>query len=394
MDRDDKLQKKKDDIAYFETFEVIDNKIYAFLWWKNILIKIFPDSDETEILMLDDTYFFKHCTTDGEKIYFADNYGEALVIYDVDSKLREEYILDANIKDDNNIVTVENYAGNIFVVENFRGNIYIFNKSNKNIEKDCALCQKIKRTFKTGMPYIYCWKIGNYLYFKMVSEDAHEIFKYNLEKRSLENIQEVVLPEQIMGSYYFEDKLFMLQDDFNIIVWNIKDSTIDKIELMDLHQLLGENKPKYIFSSIAVTKRNIWLLPSSMGKDIYIYDLQKKCVRKYDDYPSDFFYLEMKDWSKYSEIKEREGFIYIAARSSNYYLIIDVDRGIGIWKPAYMNDFGEYYNYYMDKLEPQSGNVSIERCIPLKVQLNYFPRKMQDKINKKGLGKKIWGELK
>ncbi len=392
-----KFQKQRENIAYFETFEVINKEIYAFLWWKNILIKINPDSNETEFLMLHNTYFFKHCISDGKKIYFADNLGKVLVTYDLDLKLREEYSLDSGVKEDNNIVTVEDYGEHVFIIENYRGNIYIYNKKNKYIETDLSLAQAIKQRSEkeTETTYVYCWKIESSLFFRVVHENSYEIFKYNLENRCLEEVHGVSLPQQWSSdAYYFEGRLFMLQDDFHMIVWDIRNNTVDNIEMTDLYQLPEDNKTGCAFSSIAVTKKNVWLLPSAQGKDIYIYDIAEKSVRRYDDYPPDFFYLDTENWSKYSDIKERQGFIYAAARTANYYLVINAESGTGIWKPAYVNNFSTYYSHYMKEIKSQKEKNIVEQCIPLKCYLSYMQKQVQEEADKKNFGTEIWREIK
>lgn len=386
MNKVDGFLKKEENIACFQTFDVIDKKIYGHLIWKNILTEINPDSEEISLKMLDDTYFYKHCIADDKKIYFADNLGRALMIYDLASESREEYKLDSYIREDNNIVTIENYAEYIIIVENYRGIIYNFNKEKKIIEIDDSVLRRLKQKSEDTVKNIYCWRIKDYLYLRIILKDSYEDCWYDLKKKCLENIRAPRLPDNIVNAYSVNDRLYVLQDNNNVIVWNVNSD-----EINGLCQVV--EKSKYAFSSIAVTKKNIWLLPSTYGRDIYIYDISNKRMSRYDGYPIDFYYLDVENWSKYSDIKERDGYIYVAARLSNYYLVINVEDGTGIWKPAYVKDYNEYYNYYMSLLEVRREKITSERCIPLKYFLVYLKKGSQNLKEMKKAGEEIWRKI-
>ena len=385
------------EIVYFEVFDVVDKNIYAQFLSRNILVKISLDSDRAEVLTFEDKYRYKHCTSKDQKIYFADNGGEAFVIYDITSKKETVYSLESHEKTDNNIVTVERYDECIFIVSQYTGIIYIYDIVNKKLEKDYTLNRFVKK--KNGERVeclLKCWKIDGYLYLRAAVGNLYETFRYDLTERYLEKIEGSVFSSEMINTYYYDNKLYILKDNFNLVIWDIKNNAIDTIVMTDLYQLLNADKDGHMFSIIAVTQKNIWLFPSVENEDIYIYDMSGGRISRYDRYPSDFFYLDRKNWTKYSSLKASGNYIYVAARSSNYYLVIDAETGLGTWKTVYVPYSDGYYCNLIDKERKKNGERSVlyEGNIPLKAYLSYSIEESGNAAQPDSIGKDIWEKLK
>lgn len=393
-DRKKNDDKQKENNAYFETFEVMNQEVYAHLLWKNALLKMNPNDNTSELLMLDNTYCFKRCIADDENIYFADNLGKALVKYNLEKKSTEIFQLDANTKPDNNISAMENYDKYIFIVANYKGVIYIYDKKDKTITQDDSVYKEIKQNYGGEARFILCLSVEECLMMKIEGRDTSGWLRYDLSKCCLEKIESGILPESVVAQYYYNGNLYLLENDFRISVWNIEDNKVTSIELPALGQLSEEDDPPHILGNLAVTSKNIWLFPSPRGRDIYIYDLKNNTLKKYYEYPQDFFYLNMKKWSKYSEIKKRGRFIYTTARLANYYLMIDAENGTGVWKSVYVPDFSEYYCRVINQISRKTKEPLNERQIPLPEYLHYLQESGSKEKSEENMGKIMWSKVK
>jgi len=391
------------EIITFETFEVIDKIIYAQFVDKNILFRFSKEDNGVEIINRNIDYRFKHCTSLNNKLYFADNLGEVLVEYNIKNNLYKIYNLDTHMKDDNNIVDVLNCGKYIYVVSQHKGTLFIFDIENQTLEREEALERKIKKIYKDYTEcFIRCWKIGEYLYFIINDKDDYDICRYDLTERELEELPKKEVFYGMIDAYCFEQKLYILQNEYSLIIWNIEDNTIETLDIEGLGEPIDNNKIKEgYFFSMAVTKKNIWLFPTGDNEDIYVYDIVKKKSQIYNKYPSDFYYQNKKKWAKYADIKEREGLIYVAARMANYFLIIDVETGIETWKSTGEYDFSEYYYDYYSNLiggkdsEEEKQKVVYEKNnIMFDIFLKYKSSELHNIENSDKVGNKIWEAFK
>lgn len=387
------------EILNFETFEVIDGIIYTQIIDKNMLFRIGSNESNPELLDKSIHYRFKHCINLENKLYFADNLGKALLEYDVRSNLYQIYEIDCCIKDDNNIACVVQGDGRVFVISQYKGTIFVLDTANKRIEREEIVEKRIKDLYGESTDVIIrAWGIGEYIYMFINAADKCYICKYNMKKRELEEISEKVFPYNMRCAYCFRQKLYILKDDVTLCIWNTANNKTQTIEMAALESLLKGEKLKYAyaFSALAVTQKNIWLFPAGENDDIYIFDLLGNSAYVYNEYPSDFFYLDKKR-SKYTDIKERGGQIYVAARLSNYYLTIDVGTGHGIWKPTGTYDFTEYYQERFWDLIGEKDNewkVAYEESRPIFQIFLQYQRQLTNYSNEdKTVGQKIWETL-
>ena len=305
----------------FQTFEVIDKKIYLQDIDTNVLACLKLDENTIEIVNASNDYCFKHCARLNNKLYLADNLGEVFVEFDTQDNTYLVYNLKAHTENNNNIVSVEANSENVFIVSQYKGIIFIFDTVNGILEQDEALSKKITKLFgEKELFIINCRKIDKWLYLIVEIDKKYYFWKYSMIEKKLEERPENIIFDSMRDVYYFEKKLYILQDDSTLCVWNLErnkntKNKIETIQMNDLRQIItasGLNDHKF-FSTLAVSERNVWLFPAGRNEDIYIYDFNEKTVCIYDEYPKDFFYLNKKNFAKYADIKEREKIIYVAA---------------------------------------------------------------------------------
>ncbi len=391
-DKENDIQKEEKGIAFFETFEVIDREIYAQLLWKNIIVKINSNKNKVEIISLDDRYRFKQCVAEKNIIYFADNLGEVLVSLDIKSKKQKLYHLGFHEQEDNNIATVESFDGNIFCVSAYKGLISILDTKSETVELDDSLSQIIDRDYKETIKYVNCWRADNVLYFRLVleKEDTSEWFQYDLSEKYLKKIDKDIFPNKMVDAYYYDKRLYILQDDFNLVIWDIEENVINKIFLKDIYQMCDSNSSKGIWSTLVVTDKNIWIFPLENCEDICIYDKTDNTTKIYKEYPQDFRYLHLAGWAKYAKTKERAGSVYVSSRLSNYFLIIDIKTGEGVWKASNLSGFREYYISFINRINQAQEKTLYEQNIPLSIYLDYLQKDTKNVAKSENIGEEIW----
>ena len=298
-------------VIHFETFDVINKTIYAQLLWADILISINTESNQVKIVSMNNKHHFKHSVAKENKMYFADNLGHILMLHDTETNDEKLFELGCDEKSNNNIAAMEICDNNVFVISQYKGIICIFDTINEEMKNDYSLNRLLTEWYGDKIDFaIRSWRICDSLYFYITAGNIYENFRYDLHTMRLEHIHSKCLSGKIMASYCFENKLYILKNDFDLTIWNTTNDIAEEIAMEDVYRLNDEIKCKNRFSTVAVTKRNIWLFPAGENKDIYVYDFDKKCGRIYDEYPLDFSYTYVKNWSKYADIKERNGCIY------------------------------------------------------------------------------------
>lgn len=107
---------------------------------------------------------------------------------------------------------------------------------------------------------------------------------------------------------------------YRLNISNNKSSYIGKIDASILKKI------EYFI----VANNKVVLLPG-IGKDIYIYDIEKKFFQIYEQYPSDYEISCPSKWGKYTKYFEDELNFYFSNRCSEYFLLIDKKTGYFNW---------------------------------------------------------------
>lgn len=220
----------------------------------------------------------------------------------------------------NKIIIIDLQTGKIKKKENFCDNLhYIFNKEKVN----CISNMDLKfpyRLFSCGC------QIESDIW--IFTEKNQVAIKFDL---LTEKIEQYILPQAIKGcvhAIWRNKRFYLLSLDGYIYVWNFK-----KNEIEILYNEKKNCQYPY-FHRIAVTNKNIWLIPF-FGNDIYIVDVKTKKYFCYNKYPKDFHYYGGYERCRFYGYSEDEGNYYFAVHSANYLLIIDKMTGKGRWiKPV------------------------------------------------------------
>ncbi len=396
MEQEEKtVSEEKREAAYFETMEVTGGSLYVQLLDKRSLA-VFPAGQQgARLVTIEEEYRYKHCAADESRLYLADNDGKAFVVYGVENGKHTVYPLDCQEKIDNNILAVEKYGTCVFVISQYKGLMYLFDTEQETLMREDGLSHLLAERFGKQAEYmLWCWRAGRILYIRASADGECDMFLYDMAERKAERAPENLFPAKMAAACMFEAAVYILEDQSHISIRKLNSQAREpeRICLTELDQMLHRQGIEQVFSALAATKKNIWLFPSVFCDDIYIYDKETGNVEKHDGYPPDFAYDSGKKWAKISEIKEREGHIYVAARLSNYYLVIDTESGTGVWEPAFVTDL---IPYYMETAQEKKDSAMYEcRDLSLESYLEYLPRYQPTVKEWENVGGRIWEKLK
>lgn len=302
-----------------------------------------------------------------QKIYFFEQNGKRIMEYSVTDKKTRYFDLNlqaylyfnyayCTIWDNriyifpsfiNEIIIVDLQTGKIMKKEKFCDDLYyIFNKEKINCIPGTDLNFPY-RLFSCGC------QVKNTIW--IFTEKSQKVIKFDL---LTEKIEQYILPRMIKGcvhAVWKNKKFYLLSLEGFVYVW--------KYEKNEIEMLYDEKKNcQYpYFHRIAVTDKNIWLIPF-FGDDIYIVDKMTKKYSFYNEYPKDFCYFGGYERCRFYGYSEDKNNYYFAMHSANYLLIIDKLTGKEKWiKPInptmqemqkyYMKNYGSNFNEYEWKLK-------------------------------------------
>lgn len=288
------------------------------------------------------------------KLYLLEQGGRWVMEYSVLEKRSRIFDINCGFYSCLNIASVSVFEGKLFLCPSFKDVMVIIDLETGNVEERPDLCGGEKYVFhREDIVYVYGGKKipSPYGLFScgcrvetdmwIFLEREPIVIRYGLLTGAVKRYQ---LPEEMKGSIHAvwkEDIFYILTVEGNIYLW---ETGMEKAEL--LWSAEGEAPYPY-FRKMAVTDKNIWLLPF-LGEDIYIIDLKQKEKKKYDGYPKDFHYYTDLDpeKSRYFDYCEDSENYYFAMHCTNYILVIEKVTGQGKWISPIEPDLYDKIKYY------------------------------------------------
>ena len=216
--------------------------------------------------------------------------------------------------------------GNFAFFTKMQKSIYIFPKrADCLIEVDLQNAQVVKREVQLnaqGVRFSCAFRNENEVC--LFDEDAQRIWIYDLQKKEFRQYALEQKIERLATAVIFKDKAYLLGEKGSVYLCRLTDYFIEEIK-----KCAVENED-FRWGNVAVTEKNIWLLPS-LGEDICIINRENLEERTFIEYPNDFEYANIEGCSKFYGYGEDEGKYYFAPRLANYMLEIDKNSGVGEW---------------------------------------------------------------
>lgn len=385
----EKIKKKQcyEDYQYrqkllFSSCVLINNIIYTVTNLGNIPIRI--DLQNNPMTCIDE--WDKDCIinsenmiADGRDIYLLDINGNYLLRYNIDSNQHNKIEINCHI----------NNWGNYVAFAKYKRNIYIFSRH---------ISQIVKINLDKNM------KISNICYC-LQNKDGHEIkFECGIQEKNLlwlfqkkgNLVMAYDMETNIWKSYKLPQKIeycihvvlrkgifYILSVEGKVYSWNVQESSMRMIA-----NCSNRTKDIESFGSIAVTDELIYLLPA-LSDLIYEINIETGEVEIFDDYPTDFQYVEPEGWSKYSGYCEDENCYYYAMRSSSYILCVNKKSGAVRWINPQISE-EDYFNAQMkySGMLLEEGMWNVKNLLTIKT--NSIKQTEKNSLEKK----QIWMQLK
>lgn len=192
------------------------------------------------------------------------------------------------------------------------------------------------------------------------------------------------LPKSINGCMHviwIKGLFYILSIDGKVFSWDLQKNKA---------KLLFNGKIKFpyaYFGKIAVTNKNIWILPC-FGKDIYVMNLKSNVEELYSTYPKDFCYDIDPSKSKFYGYTEDSKNYYFAMHSANYILIINKESGKEIWvkpkEPTLDEKIDHYIKASVDNFQELDFGID---GLFLIAKMN---KDFWDEAKRKRIGEDIW----
>lgn len=162
--------------------------------------------------------------------------------------------------------------------------------------------------------------------------------------------------KQVFHTVYREKKIFVLNTDGEIYLWDFKKNTA---ELMWKSRESGQSLH---YGRIHFFKDKVILLPSLRGKDILVFDINFDHETRYDNYSKGFSY-NMQDQYKYIRYTESEDEIIYPMRSSYYVMTMNKDSGEINWIQPDRENICDMYKAFIKRhkeLYLPEGNIEFD----------------------------------
>lgn len=371
----------------FSTCVLVNNKVYAFSSFGNLPMTINLENGDvifTEDLINFDLFTVDAILSDDKNLYVFSIDGKILMKFGLVEKVCQYYEINCGKRDWDNYGGIAKYGKYIYIFPKYVSNIVKIDIESGEIKKDVRLyidldrnrIIKQKETF-----YFSCsFQCDNIVW--LLNETGNWLVKYDMERERWIKYRLSINLRNCVHMVEYNGAIYILNSEGIVYRWNIKEKFLEI-----LADCRGENK--YEFIRIAVTDKKVFLLPS-LGKKIYMIILETRKVELYCDYPINFQYYNLENWSKYYGYCENDESYFFAMRSAFFVLQIDKRDGQVRWIELDIPSYDEYISAYI-----KYNNVILEEDFVLNSL--FIARKPENTKfigNNSIIGNDIWKKLK
>lgn len=385
--RDGKEMRSKDFQYYFAGFVPLEDKL-LIISYENLLLEFNLADSTLHFIQNMNSEICREMSNDRveqliwveDSLVIVSMWGQKVYVYDLEEDRWQDLDIDCHQKGWGNFLEVFGRKQYLYIVPRYRKHIIKIDTKAKQISRlECPLMSQIDIE-----NVVTCVKDDTIYFFDGTN---HHAFGYNLSADDYTCVGIQSTLEKIAAVQYYKNLFFLLYESGRTIIWDEQDNTLETI----IDPING-SQPNY-FGQLAVTAKDIWLLPA-LGEDIYIYNFENKLLRRYEDYPKELKYLNLENYYKYVPGKRYKDKIYFGMHSANHILCINANTK---------------EEWFCPKLPPMEEAAIFRRCHGLCVQereaeislsgfLNEIPQVEEDGAayvwRRKTIGDAIWKTLK
>ena len=243
-----------------------------------------------------------------------------------------------------NFALIDLFETKILMFLRYEPIIYIFDTIKKQFyteELNIKLCgNNIESVCRVGKEAV------------IFSSGMGKTIRYDLCKHMIVDSKELLLEDTVMYSLSSEDKIYVLSGD----------SLYDVSDCNSLVMTL-ENGAKS--SKMCKCGDIFWFFPGK-GDEIYKYDLAKRQLFRYVDYPDGYASNRLEGWNRFVGKAEDEKYVYWCMRTNNRIMQIDRETGKEKWLKPILENEEEFYSIVLNI----NGNILNEELCDLDIFLS------------------------
>lgn len=252
----------------------------------------------------------------GNRIYALETSGEHVMSFDLEN-LRCQYILlRCSYRKWGNFAGFEYYDSHIYIFPRYENKVCIMNMNTNEITEVAD--------YFDGIEELQCsCRVGDEVW--LIPNTANVIGCYDLSNGRMKVYDLKKKIENGIHAVFMKGNIYILNSFGIIYIWNIHDMQLSEMTILETEHLNEKSMCRMVFAG-----NKLIILPS-LAEDIKMLDLLTGKAEVYHDYPEDFFYYDIKGWSKYYGFCEDDNYYYFAMRKENYLLKICKQDGRLLW---------------------------------------------------------------
>lgn len=387
-----KNQQEIEKDSLFATCALIGNNIYAFTSFKRLPITVNLQKEEIGLLdnlqNYDSLFVADFMINLGDDIFVLELDGNRLLRYNIDERVCQYIYIGCHNRSWGNYAVFAGYGDCLYIVPKYLDELIRVDIKSGKMERKKNLFSKL------NIPVLQSEQLENFIYFGygyqyrniiwFFREKSNLVVAFDIEQDVWRKYELSMEINDCVHAIQYNGMLYILSSEGKIYRWDMKGKTVEI--WADCSQKSKENN---IFIRIAVTDKNIWLLPA-LGEDIFCIDFDTRQPCKYVSYPKEIRYCGLKGWSKYYGYCEDEEYYYFAMRYTNAILSLNKQSGKERWIRFRWLEYKKYIDEYIkdNKKLLCEGECKIEDIWDYSVD-NYSSRKQKNEY-----GNLIWEKMK
>lgn len=382
-------QQMRERRGLFPTCVVKQDKIIAFTSYMKLPIAEDIHTGNMELLDRAEGYDMHfaadYMLNENSDIYVLELNGKRLMKYNINDKKCHYIDIECNSKQWDNYAAFSKYGKHLYVFPRYLDELIIIDSETGTVQRDKSLYLKMEN-YKKQDDFSYFWcgcQSGKIVW--LFPKRGNWAAAYDMEHNRWEEYSLSVDINCCVHVMQYTDKLYILSSEGKIYCWNMKDKQVEEMADCSSTDIEGD-----IFGRIAVTDKNIFLLPA-IGESIFCIELQTREIKKYESYPDGFKYCGPKEWSKYHGYCEDDENYYFAMRSMNYFLIINKKTGKEKWIEPTIPCYEEFINKYI-----RDNELLGEVVVDIQDMLGYLQEDAVDRQHRNCslFGEDVWQKVK
>ncbi len=288
------------------------------------------------------------CIVVGDKFYGTEMSGSKLMQLDLLTNTCSCIVLDYQYEKWGNVALLTLWENHIYLVPSYGNSLVKIDIDTAEVTYESKLYDGVEKA-EDGKYFTSGCRDGNIIWL----EGKNKLYSFDLELNEVEVYDADNSDKEYIDIACLKEGLLLIDNEGAAISW---EKNKEKQCILDMHE------EGYFVKSL-VTEENVYLLPS-LGENIYVINRDRQNCKRYEAYPEDFCYKNVRGWAKYYEYSEDADSYYVAMRLGNYLLKVDKKTGVEEWiKPKYPSEKERIQLWAKQKYILQEQTMNLESLL-------------------------------